>query len=405
MAGFTPDAIPDVSDVRAGLQDRLERHRVLILGGVAVLVIGSLALLAFSSVRRDREDALNTQYHAIVDDFEEHRTLYNFGGGDPYPLKEVAEEQAKKLLDLREKARGSDVEPWILIQTALRWQVAGQDEKALATLRELKETFPDSPVLQIQAFDDARSSLVSHLESVSHRRREFDGKTKVVVPKPDLARSALVETDLGTLKFVFYPELAPKHVEAFVRQAKSGGFNGTRIYLVRQGEYFEGGGGDFTRDDLARNDREDDPSLAIAPEDSSRLYVKHRRRILTSGNLPLSGDEEDRFAVVLAESWPEFDGLRTPFGELLDDATAGIADRIASAMTFSKDAKKIGRSEAKESPNTPSQPIVIRRVSIWKEGVLEPGHSWDTARVGTDNPEPAKDEKPPVGDGKKEDGK
>ena len=393
MASFEPNAIPDVAEVRTGLLGILERNRVLVLGGFAAVVVGSLGLLAYGSVRRDREDAIRTEYHSIVDDYEGGKPgLYTGVGGDPAPLKDVALDQAKKLETLREKAHGTAVEPAILLQLALRFQVAGDDDRCLSVLGELKNGFPDSPVLQIQAFDSDRASLVSHLETVSKKRKEFQSHSKTVVPKPDLSRYALAETDMGNLKIVFYPDLAPKHVEAFVRQAKAGGFNGTQVYYVRPGEWIDLGGGDRTRDAEPRDDREDDPALSLPPEDAARCFVKHHRRTVTSTPL-LSGDQEDRFTVVLDATRPGFDSLRTPFGELLDDESAGVADRLAGVMTYSKDATKIGKKQEKDVPNTPSKPVRIRRVSIWKEGVLDAGHTWDTARVNTDQVEPPRDEK------------
>lgn len=387
MAPLNPEAIPDIAVVREDLFQILERRRVAILSGFAVAVLGSLGLLAWVSVGRDREDRLRAEYHAIVDDLAQGRTLYSYVGNEAVPQKDAAVDQAKKLEELRVRAAGSGIEPLVLLQLALRHQVAGEDAKALSVLGELRAKFADSPVMAIQAYDSETSTLVDRLEGISKRRMAFTGGKKTVVPKPDLATVALVETDLGSFKVAFYPDIAPKHVEAFVAQAKSGGFNGTQVYSVRRGEWIELGGGDRTRDASPRDDREDDPAVALAPEDASRLFVKHRRRTVTSVRL-LSGDQGDRFAVVLAENRADFDASNTPFGELLDDESAAVADRIGSAMTYSQDAAWVGRKEEKDFPHTPSRPVVIRRVSIWKEGVIAPGHTWDTSRVGTDQPEP-----------------
>ncbi len=401
MAGFSPDAIPDVADVREGLADRFEKHRIAILGGLAAIVVGSLALLALGSVRRDREDRIRSEYHSIVDDFEGRKTLYAAGGGDPVPQKEVAREQAGRLEDLRPRAKGTEIEPLLLLQLALRWQVAGEDAKALAVLGELDAQFTDAPVRQIPSFDSDRASLVSRLEALSRDRKKFSEGLRFAEPGPDLSTHALVETDLGNMKIVLYRDLARRHAEAFLAQAKSGGFNGTQAYVVRRGEWIECGGGDRTRDDDPKDDREDDPALSLAPEDDARYTVKHRRRTVTSVPL-LSGDQADRFAVVLSEAKPDFDSVRTPFGELLDDAGAAVADRLGSAMTYAQDATKIGRKEERDFPFTPSKPVRIRRVSVWKDGVLDPGHAWDTSRVNTDQPEPPKEAEKKPEDGEKE---
>lgn len=393
MAAITPDAIPDVADVRVGLAERFERWRVPILGGIALAVVASLGLLTWSSVRREKEDALRTELYSILDDFEGHRMIYVFTGRELQPDAEAAADQAKKLEDLRPRAAGSDIEPLLLASLALRRQVTGEDARVLTLVEELKAKFPDAPILQAQSLDSDRSSLMDRVAAVSRRRLEAASSRKFVEPSADPAVSALVETDLGSLKIVLYKDIAPKHAEAFLQQARAGAYNGTKLYYARRGEWVEFGGGDRTRDADPRDDAEDDPALALPPEPATTL-VKHRRRMVTSRPL-LSGDQADRVAIVLAEKKPEFDAVRTPFGELLDDASAAIADRLGSQIVYGEDASYADRKEKTDFPFTPSRPVVVRRVSIWKEGALVPGHLWDTSRVNTDQPEPGQEKKEP----------
>ena len=397
MAAFTPESIPDVADVREGLVGGLERHRVAILGGLALVVFGSLGILAWSSARKERIHGLHTKLHAITDDFKGNRSLYS----DPnQPAnRDVAEDQAKRLEEMRPECAGTEVEPHLLLQLAIRRQVLAEDAKAMALLDEIREKHPTSPVLRIPAYDSDRVTLVERLAKISKSRSEFSAKHPVVEAKADPSGYALVETDLGTMKIGFYRELAPKHVAAFESLAKSGGFNGTRLCTARRGDWIELGGGDATRNDDLRDDRNDDPEHAIGPEDSARFPVRHRRRTVTSVPM-LSGDQSDRFAIVLSEKRPEFDVVRTPFGELLDDDSVATADRLGSAIVFGEDAGFVSRKEKTDYPFTPSRPVVVRRVSIWKNGALDSGHKWDTARVGTDQVEPEPAEKKP-GDGDK----
>jgi cyclophilin family peptidyl-prolyl cis-trans isomerase len=387
MSTFSPESIPDVADVREDLARRVERWRVPILGGLAVAVLGTLGLVAWSSLRRERLDAVRAELHGIVDDYEGRRSLFRLAGMEPIVDREAAEEQAKRLEELRPRSEGTPVEPWRLLHLALRRQVLEQDDAAIAALRSIKTDHADSPVARLPSYDSDRTSLVDRLVSVSEKRRKFAAERKWVEPKPDASVVALVETDLGRFKIVFYRDLAPKHADAFARTAKAGGFNGTRLYQARKGEHVELGGGDRTRNDEPRDDREDDPALAIAPEDAARHYVKHRRRMVTSVPL-LSGDQSDRFAIVLAETKAEFDGIRTPFGELLDDESAGVADRLGNAIVYGEDAAFVNRPQRTDYPWTPSEPVRIWRVSIWREGALDAGHAWDTARVNTETREP-----------------
>ena len=92
---------------------------------------------------------------------------------------------------------------------------------------------------------------------------------------------------------------------------------------------------------------------------------------------------------------PLRDGIRTPFGEILDDESAGVADRLGGAMVYGEDAVYLNRRERTDFPWTPSQPVKVWRVSVWKEGALDAGHSWDTSRVNTDTREPGSEPEPP----------
>lgn len=387
MSTFSPESIPDVADVRRGLVERLERWRVPLLAGVAVAVLGSLGLVAWASLRRERIESARSELLSIVDDYEGQRSIYTLSGMVPVVDRDAAAEQAKKLDELRPRSEGTPVEPWRLLHLGIRRQILEEDDPALAALREILTKHADSPVARLPSYDSDRTSLVHRLLSISEKRKEFSSKRTWIEPKPDPSLVALVETDLGKFKVAFYRDLAPKHAEAFERTAKAGGFNGTRLYHARKGEFIELGGGDRTRDAEPRDDREDDPALAMAPEDGARHRVKHRRRTLTSVPL-LSGDQSDRFAVVLAEARPDFDGVRTPFGELLDDESAQVADRLGNAIVYGEDAVYVNRRERTDFPWTPSQPVKVWRVSVWKEGALDAGHSWDTSRVNTDTQEP-----------------
>lgn len=390
MASFSPDSIPDVAEVREDLFQRLERWRVPILLGLAASVAGVLGLVAWSSSRAHTDDDLRTKMLSIVEDYENFegpRRIFRFLQADSPAARETATKEAAKLEELRESAKGTEVEAWLLLHIALRRQSALEDDKALALFDELKTKHADSPVLRLPSHGADRASLVDHLAGISRTRRESAKERKWVEPKADRSITALVETDLGAMKLVFYRELAPKHVDGFIQTAKEGGFNGTRVYRAKRGDSIELGGGERTRNDEPRDDAEDDAAMSMAPEDATKVYVKHRRRMVSSVPL-LTGDQRDRFTVVLAEAKADFDGIRTPFGELADDESAGVADRLGGVMVYGEDAVYINRKERTDYAFTPSKPVRVRRVSIWKDGALDAGHTWDTTRVGTETLEP-----------------
>ena len=66
--------------------------------------------------------------------------------------------------------------------------------------------------------------------------------TKVVVPPPPPpGPKAIIKTRFGEMEMKFFPDLAPKHVENFVKLAKAGFYNGTIFHRVVPGFMIQGG--------------------------------------------------------------------------------------------------------------------------------------------------------------------
>ena len=65
--------------------------------------------------------------------------------------------------------------------------------------------------------------------------------TKVIPPPPDPRPKAIIKTRFGEMEMKFYPDLAPKHVENFIKLAKSGFYNGTIFHRVIPGFMIQGG--------------------------------------------------------------------------------------------------------------------------------------------------------------------
>ena len=65
--------------------------------------------------------------------------------------------------------------------------------------------------------------------------------TKVVVPPPPPpGPKAIIKTRFGEMEMKFFPDLAPKHVENFIKLAKSGFYDGTIFHRVIPGLHDSG---------------------------------------------------------------------------------------------------------------------------------------------------------------------
>ena len=60
-------------------------------------------------------------------------------------------------------------------------------------------------------------------------------------PFPSPPTEAVVETDLGSFTIRLLADLAPRHVQLFVKTAKAGGYDGTTFHRIIPGGIIQGG--------------------------------------------------------------------------------------------------------------------------------------------------------------------
>lgn len=64
---------------------------------------------------------------------------------------------------------------------------------------------------------------------------------KPVTPPPNFGPKAIIKTKFGDIHVKFYPDVAPKHVENFIKLARSGFYDGTIFHRVIPGFMIQGG--------------------------------------------------------------------------------------------------------------------------------------------------------------------
>lgn len=95
------------------------------------------------------------------------------------------------------------------------------------------------------AFTLVASLLVSGWYGLTSRYSAVMDAGEIAVIQLDAPQSGqptcIMHTTLGDLTFALYPEQCPKTVESFTRLAQSGYYDGTYIFRVEPGIFFEGG--------------------------------------------------------------------------------------------------------------------------------------------------------------------
>lgn len=156
-------------------------------------------------------------------------------------------------------------------------------------------------------------------------------------PPSDPGPKAIIKTKFGDMHVKFYPDLAPKHVENFIKLANSGFYNGTIFHRVIPGFMIQGGDPN-TKDSLKKEtygqgvpkDEKGNPILLKAEFSDT----PHKRGIVSMARADQPDTAGSQFFIVVENS-PFLDRKYTAFGEVIKGL--GVADRIVNLPRNERD--------------------------------------------------------------------
>ena len=153
---------------------------------------------------------------------------------------------------------------------------------------------------------------------------------KPVAPPPSLGPKAIIKTKFGDIHIKLYPDVAPNHVESFIKLAKSGFYDGTIFHRVIPGFMIQGGDpntkNSLRKDIYGQGGPKDEKgnSILLKAEFSD---IPHKRGIVSMARANEPDTAGSQFFVVVEQS-PFLDRKYTVFGEVVKGL--GVADRIVS---------------------------------------------------------------------------
>ena len=151
---------------------------------------------------------------------------------------------------------------------------------------------------------------------------------------------AIIKTKFGDMEVRFFRDIAPKHVDNFLKLAREGFYNGTIFHRVIPGFMIQGG------DPNTKNARNKDaygtggPGHNVPAEFSDH---PHKRGVLSMARAQDPDSAGSQFFIVVEDS-RFLDGKYTVFGEVIKGI--GVADKIVNSPRVMCDS---GR------PNPPGQ--------------------------------------------------
>jgi cyclophilin family peptidyl-prolyl cis-trans isomerase len=166
------------------------------------------------------------------------------------------------------------------------------------------------------------------------------------LPPADL--EAVLTTELGTFRFEFAPDKAPKHVEQFIARARQGYYDGSAFHRVIANGIIQGG------DPLLKNPRTPKAQwgtggLSLLANEFSDL--KHERGVVSTVSIPGRANSEGSQFFVCVSPQPALDGKFSTFGRV----TEGI-DVVEKISQVAADASGVTE-----------KPVHILKVSIEKK--------------------------------------
>jgi len=106
-------------------------------------------------------------------------------------------------------------------------------------------------------------------------------------PAPVFVR---ITTEPGEMLGVFYPELAPHHVDSFIHLTRTGFYTGTKFHRIVPGFVIQGGD-PLSKDMDPRNDGSGGPRLSdVLNEDDTRLLDQFNQMLADRGYVGVDGE-------------------------------------------------------------------------------------------------------------------
>lgn len=164
--------------------------------------------------------------------------------------------------------------------------------------------------------------------------------------EPD--ETAVIETVMGTIKFKFFPDIAPNHCASFKMLANSGFYNGTTFHRVIP-DFVIQGGDIFSRDNNPTNDGRGNPGYILKAEFSGK---NHKRGIISAARKSNDINSAGSQFFICVSDLPFLDGQYTIFGEVSEGMD--VIDKIAN-------------SQRNENNDKPLKEIMMKSVKVIKE--------------------------------------
>jgi cyclophilin family peptidyl-prolyl cis-trans isomerase len=173
-------------------------------------------------------------------------------------------------------------------------------------------------------------SASDHSTAQQKKRETQPAKTEsaTITPEEAVKLEAVVTTELGAFRFEFFPDKAPKHVQQFIKLARSGYYDGSAFHRAIQRAVVQGGDPLLKKPATPRELWGTGGLNMLAEEFSD---VKHVRGTVSTVRIPgKAGSDGSQFFITL---YPitQYDGQYTAFGQVNEGID--VVEKISLTQT------------------------------------------------------------------------
>lgn len=140
----------------------------------------------------------------------------------------------------------------------------------------------------------------------------------------------VIQTKFGDMVLKFFPDVAPNHVDNFIKLASEGFYNGTTFHRVIPGFMIQGGDPNSKDHDKSRHGM-GGPGYTLKAEFNKK---PHKRGTLSMARSAHPDSAGSQFFICVADA-PFLDGQYTVFGEV--EKGMEVADKIVSQPRDKRD--------------------------------------------------------------------
>jgi peptidyl-prolyl cis-trans isomerase B (cyclophilin B) len=295
-----------VTEERTPLAQFVDRYKFHFIAGSLAIAGGILFV--------------QTRGHAaVVEDRAQWQGLYTaLGGTAQGTMPSVQDLDPEALQRAATDLGGKPAADWARLLAAFGHAEKGAFDDASEVALQLKNSgdkLLTSFTLPIGK-DGKEVSLAEHLNEAIKATEAFRTQNERLFSNeapPADAPVAIIETALGNIEVALYPNLAPKHVENFIKLANEGFYNGTRFHRVVK-DFMIQGGDPNTKEGAPETWGQGGPGYKVEREVNSLV---HFPMVLAAAKMGQDVESSGSQFYIMTGTRHELDGKHVVYGKVI----------------------------------------------------------------------------------------